>query len=29
MDEQPTQLIEETRSPLPMQPGRPEKMDYE
>lgn len=29
MDEQPKQLIEEVRSPLPMQPGQSEKVDYE
>ncbi|WP_242490045.1 IS630 family transposase [Noviherbaspirillum cavernae] len=29
MDEQPRQLIEEVRPPLPMQPGQPEKVDYE
>ena len=29
MDEQPTQLIKETRRPLPAAPGRPERADYE
>jgi len=29
MDEQPVQLIKETRQPLPAAPGKPEKMDYE
>lgn len=29
MDEQPTQLIKETRIPLPAEPGRPECFDYE
>jgi hypothetical protein len=29
MDEQPTQLIRETRDPLPAQPGKPERYDYE
>ncbi|WP_323697065.1 IS630 family transposase [Thiorhodovibrio litoralis] len=29
IDEQPTQLIAETRQPLPMQPGQPERYDYE
>jgi hypothetical protein len=29
MDEQPIQLIEETRTALPRQPGRPERVDYE
>lgn len=29
MDEQPTQLIKETRIPLPAEPGEPEKFDYE
>jgi len=29
MDEQPTQLIQETRIPLPAQPGKPERYDYE
>jgi hypothetical protein len=29
MDEQPTQLIKETRIPLPGEPGRPECFDYE
>jgi DDE superfamily endonuclease len=29
MDEQPVQLIKETRQPLPAAPGRPEKVDYE
>jgi len=29
MDEQPVQLIKETRLPLPAQPGQPESFDYE
>lgn len=29
MDEQPTQLTKETRVPLPMEPGQPEKYDHE
>lgn len=29
MDEQPVQLIKETRTPLPAVPGQPEKVDYE
>lgn len=29
MDEQPTQLVKETRIPLPAKPGSPEKYDYE
>lgn len=29
MDEQPFQLISESRSPLPMQPGQTQKFDYE
>jgi DDE superfamily endonuclease len=29
MDEQPVQLIQETRQPLPAAPGKPEKGDYE
>ena len=29
MDEQPTQLIKETRCPLPVEPGKPAKYDYE
>ncbi len=29
MDEQPTQLIRETRVKLPMSPGKPERVDYE
>ena len=29
MDEQPVQLIKETRRPLPAAPGKPEKVDYE
>lgn len=28
MDEMPRQLIEEVRTPLPMQPGKPERHDY-
>ncbi len=29
MDEQPTQLIEETRVPIPVKPGQVERYDYE
>jgi len=29
MDEQPTQLIRETRVKLPVEPGKPERVDYE
>ena len=29
MDEQPTQLIQETRKTIPAKPGRPERVDYE
>ena len=29
MDEQPLQLIKETRQPLPAQPGKPLRYDYE
>jgi hypothetical protein len=29
MDEQPKQLISETRQPLPAAPGRPERVDFE
>lgn len=29
MDEQPTQLIKETRKSLPAEPGQPERIDYE
>lgn len=29
MDEQPTQLVKETRQPLPCEPGSPAKYDYE
>jgi hypothetical protein len=29
MDEQPTQLVGETRTILPAEPGRPERVDYE
>jgi DDE superfamily endonuclease len=29
MDEQPVQLLKETRQPLPAAPGKPEKVDYE
>ena len=29
MDEQPVQLIEETRQPIPGAPGRPARIDYE
>lgn len=29
MDESSKQLLRETRAPLPMQPGRPERRDYE
>ncbi len=28
MDEQPVQLIQETRCPVPAQPGQPERVDY-
>jgi hypothetical protein len=28
-DERPLQLIAETRTPLPAQPGRPQRYDYE
>jgi transposase len=28
-DERPTQLVRETRQPLPAQPGRPQRFDYE
>lgn len=28
-DEQPTQLIGETRKPIPMEPGQPQRYDYE
>ena len=28
-DEQPVQLIQETRTPLPLEPGKPERYDYE
>lgn len=28
-DEQPTQLIAETRKPIPMEPGHPQRYDYE
>lgn len=27
MDEQPVQLIKETRTPLPVEPGKPERYD--
>jgi hypothetical protein len=29
MDEQPIQLVKETRIPLPVKPGQPEAFDYE
>jgi hypothetical protein len=29
MDEQPIQLVKETRIPLPAKPGQPESVDYE
>lgn len=29
LDEQPTQLIGETRMPIPLQPGQPQRYDYE
>ena len=29
LDEQPEQLIKETRQPLPAKPGQPERVDYE
>jgi len=29
MDEQPTQLIKETRVKMPVEPGKPERVDYE
>ena len=29
MDEQPVQLIKETREPLPAKPGQPARVDYE
>jgi len=29
MDEKPVQLIQETRMPLPAQPGKPQRYDYE
>lgn len=29
MDEQPIQLVKESRTPLPAQPGQPESVDYE
>jgi hypothetical protein len=29
MDEQPTQLIKETRRKLTVEPGKPERLDYE
>lgn len=29
MDEQPVQLLKETREPLPAAPGQPERYDYE
>ena len=28
-DEQPVQLIKEPRTPLPLEPGKPERYDYE
>ena len=29
MDEQPTQLIKETRAKIAVEPGKPERVDYE
>ncbi len=29
MDEQPVQLVKETRQPIPAAPGRPVRIDYE
>ena len=29
MDEQPVQLVKETRAPVPAAPGRPRRVDYE
>ena len=29
MDERPVQLVKETRTPVPMRPGRPRRFDYE
>ena len=29
MDEQPVQLIRETRTPIPAEEGKPERSDYE
>jgi hypothetical protein len=29
IDEKPKQLVEDSRTPVPMQPGKPEKYDYE
>ena len=29
VDEKPKQLVEDSRPPIPMQPGKPEKYDYE
>ena len=29
MDEQPVQLVKETRGPIPAAPGRPQRVDYE
>ena len=29
MDEQPCQLIKETRQSIPVEPGKPERIDYE
>jgi len=29
MDEQPIQLVKETRAPIPVAPGRPRRVDYE
>lgn len=29
LDEQPTQLIGETRTPIPLQPGQPQRYDYD
>ncbi len=28
-DERPVQLVSETRTPLPMEPGQPKRYDYE
>ena len=29
LDEQPTQLVAETRMPIPIEPGQPQRYDYE